>query len=139
MFKLKKMILTATMITLSLFALVACTPQTSTNTTDQTVTTSTTIKNEEMAVKVILIEQDQQIEEKELTVETDTTLLTLLENNFELGMDNGMIISIDGFEQDEAESLYWTYTINDDYVDTGAADTYLKDGDKIILTLGKFE
>ena len=51
--------------------------------------------------------------------------MEIMKENFDLVEDKGMITSIEGLAQDEAAGYYWTYTINDEMVNTGAKDTSL--------------
>ena len=50
-----------------------------------------------------------------------------------------MITSIEGLAQDEAAGYYWTYTINDEMVNTGAKDTSLTEKDRVVLPMRNFK
>ncbi|MBL1225930.1 DUF4430 domain-containing protein [Enterococcus sp. BWR-S5] len=92
----------------------------------------------EIEVTVSLMKDDAEVTKKEITTAEDTTLMEAMKENFELEEDNGMITSIDGIEQDEAENRYWVYTINGEMINTGAKDTTLKQGDQVEFTYEKF-
>ncbi|OTN76570.1 hypothetical protein A5886_001647 [Enterococcus sp. 8G7_MSG3316] len=77
--------------------------------------------------------------DKTVTFEEGTTLMTIMKDNFELVEDQGMITSIDGLAQDEGSGYYWTYTINDEMINTGANDTFLGENDQVVFTYEKFE
>jgi guanyl-specific ribonuclease Sa len=75
---------------------------------------------------------------KSVTFEEGASLMDVMKENFDLKEDNGMITSIEGLAQDEAAGYYWTYTINDQMINTGAKDTVLKENDKVVFTYEKF-
>jgi len=84
-------------------------------------------------------EQDQEIETKTVTFKEGVSLMTIMKDNFDLEENQGMITSIDGLAQDEKAGYYWTYTINDEMITTGADDTFLGNNDKVVFTYEKFE
>ncbi|WP_144808747.1 DUF4430 domain-containing protein [Enterococcus casseliflavus] len=84
-------------------------------------------------------EKDQEIETKTVTFKEGVSLMTIMKENFDLEENQGMITSIDGLAQDEKAGYYWTYTINDEMITTGADDTFLGNNDKVVFTYEKFE
>ena len=106
--------------------------------TETTATSTVTSQKTEVAVTVTLQKEDEVLEEKKLTVPADSTLMAVMQENFDIKEDNGMITSISGVEQDTKESWFWTYTINDEMVNTGAYETSVHENDKIIFTYSKF-
>lgn len=84
-------------------------------------------------------EKASALKDKTVTFEEGTTLMAIMKDNFDLVEDQGMITSIDGLAQDESNGYYWTYTINDEMINTGANDTFLGENDKVVFTYEKFE
>lgn len=127
------------MILLGLVALSACS---STKTTDSTSTESSVSassdKVTEIKVDISLMKEGEKVTSKEVTVEEGSTLMEAMKNNFDLVEENQMITAIDGIEQNKEENYYWTYTINDEMVNTGAAETKLHSNDKVVFTYEKF-
>lgn len=103
--------------------------------TAESSTVESTVSKISVTVK---IENDgEEIDSKELEVEEDATLLEILEENHEVEAPEGFISAIDGIAQDEANGLYWTFTINGDWGEKGAAETILNDGDEVVFSYGK--
>lgn len=101
--------------------------------------TSTSSKEAtEMIVEISLVKEGKEMEKKEVSVEKGTTLMEAMKANFDLVEENKMITSIDGIEQNTKESYYWTYKINDEMINTGAAETTLNPDDKVVFTYEKF-
>ncbi|AYW48325.1 hypothetical protein C7K38_08095 [Tetragenococcus osmophilus] len=109
------------------------------NSADTNETTSQTSQAEQIDVTVEIEEEDQSIGEKEVETTTDESLMQVMRNNFAIKEDGGMIVAVEGVEQDEDENMYWTYTINDEMVNTGAEETTLEDGDQVTFTYDKME
>ncbi|MUN92737.1 DUF4430 domain-containing protein [Enterococcus gallinarum] len=82
--------------------------------------------------------QPEQIPSKTVSFKEGTSLMEIMKENFDLVEDKGMITSIEGLAQDEAAGYYWTYTINDEMVNTGAKDTSLTEKDRVVFTYEKF-
>ena len=98
---------------------------------------SSTDKN--IDVTIILKEKHKEFERKEIKVKNKTDLQTAMNDNFKLELDNGLIISIAGKEQDNAKEntkdCYWIYDVTGTPAMVGANETKLKDGDKIVWDL----
>ncbi|WP_207940077.1 hypothetical protein DOK78_002463 [Enterococcus sp. DIV2402] len=119
----------------SMLGFVGCT---STPETNDTTTSTSQSKENEISLTISLIKEDEVIDEKEITVAEGSNLMDAVKENFEIKEDNGMITSIEGIEQDTKESYFWTYTINDEMIMTGANETELHEGDKVVFTYSKF-
>lgn len=119
----------------SMLGFVGCT---STPETNDTTTSTSQSKENEISLTISLIKEDEVIDEKEITVAEGSNLMDAVKENFEIKEDNGMITSIEGIEQDTKESYFWTYTINDEMIMTGANETALHEGDKVVFTYSKF-
>ncbi len=119
----------------SMLGFVGCT---STPETNDTTTSISQSKENEINLTISLIKEDEVIDEKEITVAEGSNLMDAVKENFEIKEDNGMITSIEGIEQDTKKSYFWTYTINDEMIMTGANETELHEGDKVVFTYSKF-
>jgi uncharacterized protein YcfL len=120
---------------ISMLGFVGCTSTPETNNTTTSISQS---KENEISLTISLIKEDEAIDEKEITVAEGSNLMDAVKENFEIKEDNGMITSIEGIEQDTKESYFWTYTINDEMIMTGANETELHEGDKVVFTYSKF-
>ncbi|MGL4697733.1 DUF4430 domain-containing protein [Enterococcus larvae] len=100
--------------------------------------TSDTESANQIEVTISLVKDGTEIDKKEFSTAEDTSLMEAMKAQFELKEENGMITSIDGTAQDEAQGYYWVYTINDEMINTGAKDTKLKQGDQVEFTYEKF-
>jgi FtsZ-interacting cell division protein ZipA len=101
-------------------------------------TESTTFEEEKMKITITLIKNQEEIESETFETSSENKLITVLGERFELEEDNGMITSINGIEQNVEDGYYWVYTINGEMINTGAKDTELKDGDKVVFTYEQF-
>lgn len=102
-------------------------------------TSQTSQAQEEITATVEIEDEDQTVDEKEIETTTDETLMEVMQDNFDIEEDSGMITTIEDIEQDEGENMYWTYTINDEMVNTGADETTLEDNDQVVFTYDKME
>ncbi|MEI4282302.1 DUF4430 domain-containing protein [Tetragenococcus halophilus] len=100
---------------------------------------ATSQTQEEITATVEIEDEDQTVDEKEIETTTDETLMEVMQDNFDIEEDSGMITTIEDIEQDEDENMYWTYTINDEMVNTGAEETTLEDNDQVVFTYDKME
>lgn len=111
--------------------------KTSVSTKESSVSSSTEVKT--IGITIALNKDDEQVTEKTFDVQENDTLMDALKQEFTVQEEGGFITSIDGIEQNKEESYYWTFTVNGDMGQKGAAETELKEGDRIIFTYGKFE
>ncbi|GMA07971.1 hypothetical protein GCM10025886_11220 [Tetragenococcus halophilus subsp. flandriensis] len=102
-------------------------------------TSQTSQAQEEITATVEIEDEDQTVDEKEIETTTDETLMEVMQDNFDIEEDSGMITTIEDIEQDEDDNMYWTYTINDEMVNTGADETTLEDNDQVVFTYDKME
>lgn len=100
---------------------------------------STSESKVETIKTTIKIEKDgAESDSKELEVAEGTNLLDALKENFDVETsDEGFITAIDGTAQDDSKGYYWTFTINGDWGEKGAADTILNNNDEIVFSYGK--
>jgi len=102
-------------------------------------TSQTSQAQEEITATVEIEDEDQTVDEKEIETTTNETLMEVMQDNFDIEEDSGMITTIEDIEQDEDDNMYWTYTINDEMVNTGADETTLEDNDQVVFTYDKME
>lgn len=75
---------------------------------------------------------------KEVEVEEGQTVLEALQANYEVTEEGGMVTAIEGIEQNEEESKWWLYSVNDEQPNVGAAEYILQDGDEVKWTLNAY-
>ena len=127
------------LILMGLVTLAACSDAKTTDSSSVESTTSTSSTAvSEINVSISLVKEGKEVTSKEVTIEDGTTLMDAMKKNFDLVEENKMITAIDGIEQDKKENYYWTYKINDEMVNTGAAETTLHSDDKVVFTYEKF-
>ncbi|WP_162011145.1 DUF4430 domain-containing protein [Streptococcus sp. S784/96/1] len=97
-------------------------------------------KDDQVAGKVqLIVNLDTNKMDEQVTFEEGDTVMDVLEDNYEVEKDNGLITSIDGLAQDEAKKIYWMFKVNDEMAPKGAEQITLNDGDKIEFYQEKFE
>ncbi|MFL2106416.1 DUF4430 domain-containing protein [Desemzia sp. FAM 23991] len=110
--------------------------------TESSSATSSEVSSVETAITVSFTfeEDDKEIADlaQEFDIEEGQTVLEALKENFEVVEEGGLVSSIEGHEQDETESKYWLYTVNDEQPTVGAADYVLKDGDEVKWSLNGY-
>jgi hypothetical protein len=96
---------------------------------------------EEVTVQVEInnSQQEEVIAEDEWTVEEGTTLMEVMEENYEVEQTEGFINSIEGVAGNEKEKLAWMYTINGEEAMVGANEYELEDGDEIAFNYQSWE
>lgn len=123
---------------LSALFIVGCSNEQNAADTDEA-SSQTSQAQEQITATIEIEDEDQTVDEKEIEATTDETLMEVMQDNFDIKEDSGMITTIEGIEQDEDENMYWTYTINDEMVNTGADETTLEDNDQVVFTYDKME
>lgn len=94
----------------------------------------------EITVTINLSIPDEEIEEThEFQTEDGAILLDVMQANFDIVDDNGFFTSIDGYEQNEADSKYWLFDINGEMAEVGAGELELTEGDVVDWSLAGFE
>ncbi|WP_173916266.1 DUF4430 domain-containing protein [Halobacillus sp. Marseille-Q1614] len=88
---------------------------------------------EEIGIEIELSKDkgEETISEEEYMVEEGTTLMEIMENNYEIKEEGGFINSIDGIQAKEGEQKAWLYTINGEDATVGANEYEVEDGDEI--------
>ncbi|MFL2100633.1 DUF4430 domain-containing protein [Desemzia sp. FAM 24101] len=110
--------------------------------TESSSATSSEVSSVETAITVSFTfeEDDKEIADlaQEFDIEEGQTVLEALKENFKVVEEGGLVSSIEEHEQDETESKYWLYTVNDEQPTVGAADYVLKDGDEVKWSLNGY-
>ncbi|REJ08963.1 DUF4430 domain-containing protein [Halobacillus trueperi] len=105
--------------------------------------TSTTQEEQvqEVTVQVQLSKNDgeEMMAEDEITVEKGTTLMEVMEDNYEVEQSEGFINSIEGIAGNQEEKMAWMYTINGDEAMVGANEYEVEDGDEIVFDYQSWE
>lgn len=102
--------------------------------------TSTT--NEEISIMLTITDHTSQttISEDEITLQAGTTLLSVLEDNYNVEVtDEGFLTAIEEYEQDPGVNMYWTYEVNGEMVNEGIANYQVEDEDHITFDLQVIE
>ena len=123
---------------LSSFLLVGTSCSTPSETT-QSSASSSSQKQAEITVTFKLIENEKEVDSKEITTEADATILDTLKNNFDVKEDKGFVTEINGKAQDAKANKYWMYYINNEEADKGAAEMTASDSDIIEWRLNEFK
>lgn len=139
---MKKKIFSISLLCSILFLISACsTPKTTTESVSDSTVASEMKKEtgDKINVSVRIDAEDKNIAEKDLEVSSGASLMDIMKDNFEVIDEGGFITSIEGVEQKAKDNLFWTYKINDEEVMTGAEDTTLNEGDKVVFTYAQFK
>lgn len=96
---------------------------------------------EEVTVQIQITNSktDKEIADDEWTVEEGTTLMEVMEENYEVEQTEGFINSIEGIAGNEEEKMAWMYTINGDDAMVGANEYEVEDGDEIAFNYQSWE
>jgi hypothetical protein len=125
-------------VSLGLFLMAGCQTTEEKKTAETVQSTTQTVEQAEVTATISLVKDDKTIDEKTVTADEDTSVMTVMKDNFEMEEDQGMITSIEGVEQSKEDNSYWMYTVNGEMAEKGANDTVVKDGDEIVFTYTKF-
>ncbi|MGR9049881.1 DUF4430 domain-containing protein [Halobacillus faecis] len=82
---------------------------------------------------------EEMMAEDEITVEEGTTLMEVMEDNYEVEQSEGFINSIEGIAGNQEEKMAWMYTINGDEAMVGANEYEVEDGDEIVFDYQSWE
>ncbi|MGG5343813.1 DUF4430 domain-containing protein [Enterococcus sp. AZ192] len=104
------------------------------NTKEQKETAET---KEAAKITIVLIEDEKEFAKKEVAVDKNESLQTVMEKNFKVEMDKDFIVGIDGHKQDAKASKYWLYDVDGKQPDVGAVEYFPKDGETITWSLNK--
>jgi hypothetical protein len=108
-------------------------------TSESTQSTQSSVAEQNQVTATIIVNvQDKEVSTKEVQFQENEPLLNVMKANFDIEEEDGFITSIEGNSQDQKNSLYWVYTVNDEMTDKGAQDLLLKKDDTITFNLQAF-
>lgn len=94
---------------------------------------------QDQEVQMVIVAHDDELVNETVTVASDTTLLDLMQQNYDIVItDEGFIESIEGVEQNPEEGLYWIFEANEEMVNDSAEDFIPQDNDLITWELMSF-
>ncbi|SIS37062.1 DUF4430 domain-containing protein [Salimicrobium flavidum] len=93
----------------------------------------------EATVELTQNEGEEQVDEKEITVEEGTVLLEAMEDNFELEVEDGFITGIEGISAEDGEQKGWIYSVNGEEAQVGAGEYEIEDEDDIRFDFQSWE
>ncbi|MCA0970304.1 DUF4430 domain-containing protein [Halobacillus litoralis] len=94
---------------------------------------------QEVAATIILNNGEEELANKEVTVETGTTLMEVMKENFEVEESDGFINGLEGISMNEEEKMAWMYTINGEEAMVGANEYEIEQGDEITFDYQSWE
>ncbi|GAK02175.1 additional lipoprotein component of predicted cobalamin ECF transporter [Geomicrobium sp. JCM 19037] len=102
----------------------------------------TDVSEDDMLEATILLTEDggEVIEEEEVMFTEGNSLMSIMDENFDLvtDADGAFIEGINGYDSNETDGYFWTYTINDEEVFEGAEDVELEDGDDVYFDFSEW-
>ena len=95
----------------------------------------------EIQIEVIIsLENGEEvIEEEELTINAGQNLMEVMEDNFDVVNEGGLLMAINDIRAEGDQPYSWFYTINGEHAMTGAADYIVEDGDLIEFDFHSWE
>ncbi|SFF62444.1 protein of unknown function [Halobacillus alkaliphilus] len=98
-------------------------------------------EKQEVSVQVEISKNngEETLADKDISVEEGTTLLKVMENNFEVEQSEGFINSIEGIAGNQEKKMAWMYTINGEEAQVGANEYEVKQGDVIVFDYHSWE
>lgn len=82
-------------------------------------------------VSIVVDGEEQEDLAQTLEVYEDTVLLEAMDEVYDLEGEDGFIMAIEGFEQDEDNNIFWTYSVNGEPSPVGAGEYQLQDNDQV--------
>lgn len=103
---------------------------------------SDSTSEEEIQIKITLYDEvnDSTIASDEFDAKEGQILQEVLEANYEVEVQQGgFITSIEGHQQNEADSIFWVYEVNGEEVHEAASNYELQENDDVLFKLMQFE
>lgn len=90
-------------------------------------------ETEEITAQVaVFVEGEEQVDlTQSFEVFEGTVLSEIMIENYEVVEENGFVESLEGFEQNPEEDMYWMYYVNGEAADVGMNDYVLQDNDEV--------
>ena len=121
----------------ALFIFAGCQNDVENNSESQVASVETHVQQEESFTVRILVDGES-VSEADLTYQEGQSLLEAMQDVFDITEDDGFIQAIDGYEQNQDENRWWTFTVNGEFAEVGAAELVPESGDVIEFTLSEF-
>lgn len=121
----------------ALFIFAGCQNDVENNSESQVASVETHVQQEESFTVRILVDGES-VSEAALTYQEGQSLLEAMQDVFDITEDDGFIQAIDGYEQNPDENRWWTFTVNGEFAEVGAAELVPESGDVIEFTLSEF-
>lgn len=96
------------------------------------------VETQELTATFNIIVDEESIEEKEVDFAEGDTVMDVLDTNFTTDETDGFLESIEGYDQDQDNSLFWMYDVNGEEAAVGADEYELEDGDTVEWVLTQF-
>lgn len=110
------------------------------DTAEQTEQSQSSEQNEKtVAITISRDNGEEVITEEEIVIEEDAILMDVMEENFELEVDEGFINSINGVAPDANEEKFWAILVNEEKASVGAEELELTPGDNVTFDLQAWE
>ena len=103
---------------------------------------SNTTTEDEIEVTITLYDEvnDTTIASDDLVVQEGQVLQDILEANYDVEVQQGgFITSIEGHSQNESDSIFWVFEVNEEVVNEGASSYEVQNEDYIEFKLMQFE
>ncbi|GAA0296896.1 hypothetical protein GGQ92_000450 [Gracilibacillus halotolerans] len=103
---------------------------------------SDTTTEDDIEVTITLYDEvnDTTIASDDLVVQEGQVLQDILEANYDVEVQQGgFITSIEGHSQNESDSIFWVFEVNEEVVNEGASSYEVQDEDYIEFKLMQFE
>ncbi|MBG9987822.1 DUF4430 domain-containing protein [Aerococcaceae bacterium DSM 111176] len=122
-----------------LFIFAGCQNETENNNDVQIESTETQANQEESITVMITVDGERISElEHDLPYQEGQTLLETMQGVYEIQEEDGFIQAINRYTQDPDQNLWWTFTVNEEFAEVGAAELVPEPGDVIEFTLSEF-
>lgn len=79
----------------------------------------------------LVVQFDGKADQKEVLFEQGDSVMDVLEDNYEVEDEAGMVTAINGVAQNPTTNTYWMYKVNDKMAEKGAEELQVQEGDKI--------
>lgn len=86
-------------------------------------------------VTIVIKTNDAVLSDKQLEIEKEETLLSVMKKHFTVVEDKGFITSIENRAADNSKREFWAILINGEMAQIGAADLKLRDGDVVTFEI----
>lgn len=133
-----KKTLSSLVLCLATTTLVACASKTAAPSVTSSSTSSIHVSDDKKVEGTFKVTFDGKTTEKKVMFELGDSVMDVLEDNFRVEENDGLVTAIDGVSQDPGKKLYWMYRVNDKVSEVGAEDYDLKAGDRVEFYLEAF-